>query len=142
LFSRPTSETASVTMALLLSPSVAGVYDAHASRTCTDVSRSTFSNAQVEVKDDAASDSLRISVLPPGSHIQSQETAVSSPESPASLDSPKKGTKVSRPANAFILYRKHNHPDIVARNPGLHNNEVCKFFLLRTLNPHGRPTYS
>jgi hypothetical protein len=123
-------------MALLLSPSVAGLYDAHYSWTVSDISRSTFSNAQVEVKDDTASNSLRISVLPPGSHIQSQETAVSSPESPAFSESPKKGTKVSRPANAFILYRKHNHPDIVARNPGLHNNEICKAFLLRSLTLH------
>jgi hypothetical protein len=112
------------------------MYDAHSSLTRTDSSRSTFSNAQVEVKDDTASDSLRINVLPPGSHIQSQETAASSPESSASPDSPKKGTKVSRPANAFILYRKHNHPDIVARNPGLHNNEICKSFLLRSLTIH------
>ncbi|KAG9960330.1 hypothetical protein KCU61_g6724, partial [Aureobasidium melanogenum] len=87
---------------------------------------STFSNAQVEVKDDAATDSIRIHVLSPGSHHQSDATAMSSPGSPASSGSPKKGPKVSRPANAFILYRKHHHSDIVARNPGLHNNEISK----------------
>ncbi|KAG9903607.1 hypothetical protein KCV05_g15527, partial [Aureobasidium melanogenum] len=36
------------------------------------------------------------------------------------------GPKVSRPANALILYRKHHHSDIVACNPGLHNNEISK----------------
>ncbi|KAH0382581.1 hypothetical protein KCU92_g6155, partial [Aureobasidium melanogenum] len=89
----------------------------------------TFSNAQVEVKDDAATDSIRIYVLSPGSHHQSDVTAMSSPGSPgspASSGSPKKGPKVNRPANAFILYRKHHHSDIVARNPGLHNNEIFK----------------
>ncbi|CAD0086787.1 unnamed protein product [Aureobasidium vineae] len=84
------------------------------------------SNAQVEVKDDAATESIHISVLSPGSHNQSDETAMSSPDSHASPESPKKGIKVSRPANAFILYRKHHHSDIVARNPGLHNNEISK----------------
>ncbi|KAG9888857.1 hypothetical protein KCV02_g18247, partial [Aureobasidium melanogenum] len=86
----------------------------------------TFSNAQVEVKDDAATDSIRIHVLSPGSHHQSDATAMSMPGSPASSGSPKKGPKASRPANAFILYRKHHHSDIVARNPGLHNNEISK----------------
>lgn len=99
---------------------------------------STFSNAQVEVKDDAATDSIRIHVLSPGSHHQSDATAMSSPGSPASSGSPKKGPKVSRPANAFILYRKHHHSDIVARNPGLHNNEICKFSFLRTTLLHGQ----
>ncbi|KAH0095078.1 hypothetical protein KCU66_g16485, partial [Aureobasidium melanogenum] len=64
----------------------------------------TFSNAQVEVKDDAATDSIRIHVLSPGSHHQSDATAMSMPGSPASSGSPKKGPKASRPANAFILY--------------------------------------
>ncbi|THW84487.1 hypothetical protein D6D15_08826 [Aureobasidium pullulans] len=89
---------------------------------------STFSNAQVEVKDNALTDTIHINVMSPGSHSQSDETAMSSPASPSpeSPDSSKKGAKVSRPANAFILYRKHHHSDTVARNPGLHNNEISK----------------
>lgn len=34
--------------------------------------------------------------------------------------------KVPRPPNAFILYRKDWHPIVVAQNPGLHNNAICK----------------
>lgn len=35
--------------------------------------------------------------------------------------------KVPRPANAFILYRKDNQDLIKAANPGIHNNDVCKY---------------
>jgi hypothetical protein len=35
--------------------------------------------------------------------------------------------KIPRPPNAFILYRKFHHPSVVAQNPGIHNNVVCKF---------------
>jgi hypothetical protein len=63
---------------------------------------------------------------------------VSSPEFHASLDSTKKATKVSRPANAFILSRMHKDPDIVAHDPGLHNNEVRKFLLVRAPVPQER----
>ena len=134
----PISDTASVTMALLLSLSVAGMCFAHPSRTRTNFSRSTFSNAQVEVKDNALTDTIHINVMSPGSHSQSDETAMSSPASPSpeSPDSSKKGAKVSRPANAFILYRKHHHSDTVARNPGLHNNEICKSLSILSLKSH------
>jgi hypothetical protein len=99
---------------------------------------STFSNAQVEVKDNALTDTIHINVMSPGSHSQSDETAMSSPASPSpeSPDSSKKGAKVSRPANAFILYRKHHHSDTVARNPGLHNNEICKSLSTWSLKSH------
>ncbi|CAD0019203.1 unnamed protein product [Aureobasidium pullulans] len=52
------------------------------------------------------------------SHSQSDETALSSPDSPSpeSPDLLKKGIQASRPANAFIFYRKHHHSDTVARN--------------------------
>lgn len=42
------------------------------------------------------------------------------------------GHKIPRPPNAFILYRKYHHASVVAKNPGIHNNVVCK---LRTLHP-------
>ena len=35
-------------------------------------------------------------------------------------------SKVPRPPNAFIIYRKEWHSRIVEENPGLHNNQVCK----------------
>ncbi|THX49745.1 hypothetical protein D6D11_05580 [Aureobasidium pullulans] len=52
------------------------------------------------------------------SHSQSDETALSSPDSPSpeSPDLLKKGIQASRSANAFIFYRKHHHSDTVARN--------------------------
>jgi len=34
--------------------------------------------------------------------------------------------KVRRPANAFILYRTWHHNEIIAANPGISNNDVCK----------------
>jgi hypothetical protein len=34
--------------------------------------------------------------------------------------------KVPRPANAFILYRTWHHNAIVAANPGINNNDICK----------------
>lgn len=34
--------------------------------------------------------------------------------------------KVKRPPNAFIIYRKELHPLVVAENPKLHNNDICK----------------
>ena len=39
----------------------------------------------------------------------------------------KKGKqKVARPPNAFIIYRKAWHSTVVAANPGVHNNAICK----------------
>jgi hypothetical protein len=35
--------------------------------------------------------------------------------------------KVARPANAFILYRKHHHPQIKAKQPDIHNNQICMY---------------
>jgi hypothetical protein len=36
------------------------------------------------------------------------------------------GEKIPRPANAWIMYRKHHHASFVAANPGVHNNQICK----------------
>lgn len=36
--------------------------------------------------------------------------------------------KIPRPANAFILYRQHHHPEVKANHPGMHNNDICKYF--------------
>ena len=38
-----------------------------------------------------------------------------------------KKAKVPRPPNAFILYRQHHHPLIKAKNPDMHNNQICEF---------------
>jgi hypothetical protein len=38
----------------------------------------------------------------------------------------KANKKVPRPPNAFIIYRKEWHSTVVAENPGLHNNAICK----------------
>jgi hypothetical protein len=35
--------------------------------------------------------------------------------------------KVSRPPNAFILYRQKRHPVLKSEHPEYHNNDICKF---------------
>ncbi len=40
--------------------------------------------------------------------------------------------KVPRPPNAFIIYRKDWHSTILAQNPGVHNNSICKFTVQTT----------
>ena len=35
-------------------------------------------------------------------------------------------SKVPRPPNAFIIYRKEWHSRIVKENPALHNNKICE----------------
>nr|AUZ20788.1 putative mating type 1-2-1 protein [Venturia effusa]AUZ20791.1 putative mating type 1-2-1 protein [Venturia effusa] len=51
-----------------------------------------------------------------------------SPGSASSLDTRdrKSKAKVPRPANAFILYRQHQHPIIKAQFPGIVNNDISK----------------
>lgn len=34
--------------------------------------------------------------------------------------------KIPRPPNAFIIFRKYHHPNILKKNPGMHNNVICK----------------
>ncbi|KAF2771542.1 mating-type protein MAT1-2, partial [Teratosphaeria nubilosa] len=46
------------------------------------------------------------------------------PQTPATPDPKKAGSKVPRPPNAFIIYRQEWHPKVVAQNPGLHNNAI------------------
>ncbi|KAH0534223.1 hypothetical protein FGG08_007180 [Glutinoglossum americanum] len=43
--------------------------------------------------------------------------------------------KVPRPPNAFILYRKHHHPQVKADNPGVHNNTICRAHVSLFLPP-------
>lgn len=43
---------------------------------------------------------------------------------------PRKAEKVPRPANSFILFRQKRHHAIKIANPGISNNEICKFLLL------------
>ena len=42
---------------------------------------------------------------------------------------PPKHVKIPRPPNAYILYRKERHHLVKAANPGITNNESCKFIL-------------
>ena len=69
------------------------------------------------------------------------ESSASSPEDSVSLSPVRKpaavarskiakdrSSKVPRPPNAFIIYRQHHHPMIKALNPGVHNNQICKYF--------------
>lgn len=37
-----------------------------------------------------------------------------------------KTTKIPRPPNAYILYRKERHNTVKDANPGITNNEICK----------------
>lgn len=46
--------------------------------------------------------------------------------SPADTRDRKSKAKVPRPANAFILYRQHQHPLIKAQFSGIVNNDICK----------------
>ncbi|KAK5114241.1 hypothetical protein LTR85_010306 [Meristemomyces frigidus] len=57
--------------------------------------------------------------MPPKPSLTAQSLA-----SPAGSASKTAGSKVPRPPNAFIIYRKDWHSRIVAQNPGLHNNAI------------------
>jgi len=35
-------------------------------------------------------------------------------------------TKIPRPPNAYILYRRDHHNAVKEANPGMHNNDICK----------------
>lgn len=35
--------------------------------------------------------------------------------------------RIPRPPNAFIGFRKDHHEEVKAANPGIHNNDICKF---------------
>jgi hypothetical protein len=74
--------------------------------------------------------------------IVPQSTATPSPiDTPVSTPSPisdedniasssTKAAKIPRPPNAFIIFRKAHHADVVAQNPGVHNNDICKFLFM------------
>nr|QIA97808.1 putative MAT1-2-1 protein [Teratosphaeria destructans] len=55
-----------------------------------------------------------VTLMPLGS--MSEQPAVPAPKNA--------GSKVPRPPNAFIIYRKEWHAEIVAQNPTLHNNAI------------------
>ncbi|KAK4540632.1 hypothetical protein LTR36_009063 [Oleoguttula mirabilis] len=57
--------------------------------------------------------------MPPKPAVTAQTLA-----SPAGVASKASGSKVPRPPNAFIIYRKEWHSRTVAQNPGLHNNAI------------------
>ena len=44
-----------------------------------------------------------------------------------------KSSKILRPPNAFILYRKAHHEAVKAAHPGIHNNQICKFLFLTSV---------
>lgn len=43
---------------------------------------------------------------------------------------PAKSSRIHRPPNAFILYRKAHHQAVKAAHPGIHNNQICEFLFL------------
>lgn len=61
--------------------------------------------------------------MPPKATLTAQSLA-----SPAANASKTAAPKVPRPPNAFIIYRKDWHSKVVAQNPGLHNNAICKSY--------------
>ncbi|KAK2589559.1 slightly ste11-like protein [Conoideocrella luteorostrata] len=45
---------------------------------------------------------------------------------PQTLD-PNSSTRIPRPPNAYILYRKERHSAVKMANPGISNNEICEY---------------
>nr|QIA15779.1 mating type protein MAT1-2 [Venturia carpophila] len=64
----------------------------------------------------------------PGFTTTTSMPTAASPASASSADirDRKSRAKVPRPANAFILYRQHQHPIIKAQFPGIVNNDISK----------------
>lgn len=60
-------------------------------------------------------------------NLQSTKLVVSPPL--LSLSKAKE-KKIPRPPNAYILYRKERHSLVKETNPGITNNEICKFVTL------------
>ena len=62
----------------------------------------------------------------PQSEMSAASPASSDNGTSKKLRQPDKKSKVGRPPNAFILYRKHHHPLIVQSQPDLPNCEISK----------------
>jgi hypothetical protein len=88
-----------------------------------DAYRNTLT-AQVVMEDDPVNIADRATSSEVSSPSGSNKGAKSTTEGT------KKKSKVPRPANPFILYRKDQHATVVAQNPGLHNNAICEFYPL------------
>ena len=66
--------------------------------------------------------------LPTVQAASSPGTFSSSASTPqADVTSSSQPEKIPRPPNAFILYRKFHHASILRKNPGIHNNRICKY---------------
>lgn len=57
--------------------------------------------------------------------IASSEIAVDNDQIAQQL--PASSAKIPRPPNCFILYRQNYHNEVKAANPGVSNNEICKY---------------
>lgn len=85
-----------------------------------------FSDSLVEVRNDRETDSIRIAVF---SHSAKKKREIA--QMTAKTDSPGpsgRSGKPPRPPNSFILYRQHHHAGMVAKHPGLHNNQICAYW--------------
>jgi hypothetical protein len=65
------------------------------------------------------------------SPVQDSEGLLASTEdaSQHSTDVQVNVTKIPRPPNAYILYRRDKQPDVKKANPGIKNNEICESLL-------------
>lgn len=72
------------------------------------------------------SDDLTPVSSPSGTPQQASPLSVSTPSSIDAQSPTASGerSKVPRPPNAFILYRKHYHPILKDQNPDMHNNDI------------------
>ncbi|PNS19690.1 hypothetical protein CAC42_7534 [Sphaceloma murrayae] len=90
--------------------------------TADDVFRA-FNNSLVEVRNDEQSGGVRIEVFTTAAKKEREMARLSTAADPPQTD---RSSKPPRPPNSFILYRKHHHADMVAKNPGLHNNRISQ----------------
>ncbi|KAK5136179.1 hypothetical protein LTR08_004016 [Meristemomyces frigidus] len=57
--------------------------------------------------------------MPPKPAVTARDLTLPAEQAPKTA-----GSKVPRPPNAFIIYRKEWHPRVVKENPGVHNNSI------------------
>jgi hypothetical protein len=72
----------------------------------------------------SATDNMVLAQTSTGGHILLNDRSARAPEK---MDKKtEKRPKVPRPANAFILYRKHYHSILKGQDPNMHNNDICE----------------
>ncbi|RMY65893.1 hypothetical protein D0863_08815 [Hortaea werneckii] len=96
----------------LLGPEGAGILKKH----LEDATNSRFS-----LTVNAIANSV---IYMPTGPMPRKPSVTTSSVAPAGKPSKNSSSKVPRPPNAFIIYRKDWHARVVAENPGLHNNAI------------------